>query len=207
VACRLASTRATGFEVGPWSGSKSPDGAFCTKGGVEFTNGDQPGNSEGEIVMRPWLPDPRVLNVLIRSGISVGPEDVRTHLPLWRLELRKQLQEKPTSDGKPMTRAEADSCIDKALASGALDSNGIFTFRVKGTREQIVEQILQVCELWNEPMTRAKAEAKADAAIRAIRRQRVFAWLSWAISVLAIILAMSLIIGTITAQADPCGDY
>ena len=74
--------------------------------------------------MRPWLPDPRVLNVLIRSGISVGPEDVRTHLPLWRLELRKQLQEKPTSDGKPMTRAEADSCIDKALASGALDSNG-----------------------------------------------------------------------------------
>ena len=56
-------------------------------------------------------------------------------------------------------------------------------------------------------MTRAKAEAKADAAIRAIRRQRVFAWLSWAISVLAIILAMSLIIGTITAQADPCGDY
>ena len=58
--------------------------------------------------MRPWLPDPRVLNVLIRSGISVGPEDVRTHLPLWRLELRKQLQEKPTSDGKPMTRAEAD---------------------------------------------------------------------------------------------------
>jgi hypothetical protein len=95
----------------------------------------------------------------------------------------------------------------KALASGALDSNGIFTFRVKGTREQIVEQILQVCELWNEPMTRAKAEAKADAAIRAIRRQRVFAWLSWAISVLAIILAMSLIIGTITAQADPCGDY
>ena len=154
--------------------------------------------------MRPWLPDPRVLNVLIRSGISIGPEDVKPSQPLWRLELRKQLQEKPTSDGKPMTPEEADSCIDKALANGALDSDGIFTFRVKGTREQIVEQILQVCELWNEPMTRAKAEAKADAAIKAMRSQRVFAWLSWAISILAIILAMSLIIGTITAQADPC---
>ncbi len=157
--------------------------------------------------MRHWLPEPRILNVLIRSGISIDPEDVTTSLPLWRLELRKQLQEKPTSDGRPLTREEADSCIDKALASAALDSDGIFTFRVKGTREQIVEQILKVCELWNEPMTRAKAEAKADAAIRAIRGQRVFAWLSWAISILAIILALSLIICTITAQADPCGDH
>jgi len=157
--------------------------------------------------MRPWLPDPRVLNVLIRSGVSVGPEDVKPYQPLWRLELRKQLQKKPTSDGKPMTRKEADSCIDKALASGALDSNGIFTFRVKGTREQIVKQILEVCELWNEPMTRVKAEAKADVAIRAIRGQRVFAWLSWAISILAVILALLLIIGTFTTQAGPsaCG--
>jgi hypothetical protein len=95
------------------------------------------------------------------------------------LELRKQLQEKPTSDGKPMTRKEADSC-NKALASGALDSDGIFTFRVKGTREQIVERILEVRELWNEPMTRAEAEAKADTAIRVTWGQRVFAWLSWA---------------------------
>ena len=149
--------------------------------------------------MRPWLPDPRVLNVLIRSGISIGPEDVRPYQPLWRLELRKQLQEKPTSDGQPMTREEADSCIDKALANGALDSDGIFTFRVKGTRDQIVEQILEVCELWNEPMTRAKAEAKADAAIRAIGRQRVFAWLSWAIVILVVILTLHLTIGIIAA--------
>jgi hypothetical protein len=94
--------------------------------------------------------------------------------------------------------------IDKALASGALDSFGIFTFRVNGTREQIVEQILEVCELWNEPMTRAKAEAKADAVIRTIWGQRVFAWLSWVISILAVILALLLIIGTFTAQAGPC---
>lgn len=120
------------------------------------------------------------------------------------VELRKQLQEKPTSDGKPMTRKEADSCIDKALASGALDSDGIFTFRVKGTREQIVERILEVCELWNEPMTRAEAEAKADTAIRVTWGQRVFAWFSWAISVVVIILALLLIISTITVQADPC---
>ena len=157
--------------------------------------------------MRHWLPEPRILNVLIRSGISIGPEDGGPYPPLWRLELRKQLQEKPTSDGKPLTREEADSCIDKALASGALDSDGIFTFRVKGTREQIVEQILEVCELWNEPMTRAKAEAKADAAIRAMRSQWVFAWLSWAISIMVIILALLLVICTTTAQADPCGDH
>ena len=157
--------------------------------------------------MRHWLPEPRILNVLIRSGISIGPEDGGPYQPLWRSELRKQLQKKPTSDGKPLTREEADSCIDKALASGALDSDGIFTFRVKGTREQIVEQILEVCELWNEPMTRAKAEAKADAAIRAMRSQWVFAWLSWAISIMVIILALFLVICTITAQADPCGDH
>jgi hypothetical protein len=104
--------------------------------------------------MRHWLPEPRILNVLIRSGISIGSEDGGPYQPLWRSELRKQLQEKPASDGKPLTREEADSCIDKALASGALDSDGIFTFRVKGTREQIVEQILEVCQLWNEPMRR-----------------------------------------------------
>jgi hypothetical protein len=69
--------------------------------GVEFSNGDQPGNSEGKIVMKPWLPDPRVLNGFTRSGIGFAPEDIKPHLPLWRLELRKQLQEKSTSDGKP----------------------------------------------------------------------------------------------------------
>ena len=60
-----------------------------------FTNGDQPGNSEGKIVMRHWLPEPRILNVLIRSGISIGPEDGGPYPPLWRSELRKQLQENP----------------------------------------------------------------------------------------------------------------
>jgi len=52
-------------------------------------------HSEGEIVMRHWLPEPRILNVLIRSGISIGPEDGGPYQPLWRSELRKQLQEKP----------------------------------------------------------------------------------------------------------------
>jgi hypothetical protein len=89
--------------------------------------------------MRPWLPDLHVRNVLFRPGISIGLENVWPHLPLWRLELRKQLQEKTTSDGKPMTCKEADSCIDKALVNSALDSDGTFTFRVKGTREQIVK--------------------------------------------------------------------
>ena len=45
--------------------------------------------------MRPWSSGPACLDRRICFGISIGPEDVRPYEPLWRLELRKQLQEKP----------------------------------------------------------------------------------------------------------------
>ena len=157
-----------------------------------------------EITLRLWLSDPRVLDGVVRPGTSASPEEVRTGLPAWlRSELRTQLQRKITSDGEPVTQEQADSFIDKALDSGALDSEGTLTFRVKGTREQIVEQILEVCELWNEPMTRAKAEAKADAAIRVMWGRRIFAWFSSAMLILAMILVFLLVIGIIAAEADP----
>jgi hypothetical protein len=157
-----------------------------------------------EIELRLWLSDPRILDGVVRPGTSIGSEDVRPRLPAWlRSELRKQLQEKITSDGKPVTQEQADYFIDKALASGTLDSAGTLTFRVKGTHSQIVGQILEVCELWNEPMTRAKAEAKADAALRAMWVRRVSAWLSRAVLILAMILALLFIVGIIAAEADP----
>lgn len=103
--------------------------------------------------MKPWFPHPGVLSC---------PEETRAILPLWRFGWQKQLQEKPTPDGKPMTREEGDACIDKALASGSLNS-----------------EILEFRELWSEPMTRANAEAIANAAIRLIQSRRRLAFLSW----------------------------
>ncbi len=154
--------------------------------------------------MRLWLSDPQVLDGGVRPCRSASPGEVRTSLPAWlRLELCKQLQENFSSDGEPITQEQADYFIDKALACGTLDYEGTLTFRVKGTREQIVAQILEVCELWNEPMTRARAEAKADATIRAMWCRRVSAWLSKAILILALILTFLLIIGMIAAKAEP----
>jgi hypothetical protein len=158
-----------------------------------------------DITLRLWLSDPQVLDAGVRPGRSACPEEVRTRLPAWlHSELRTQLLRKITSDGTPVTQEQADSFIDKALDSGTLDAEGTLTFRVKGTREQIVEQILEVCEFWNEPMTKARAEAIAVSAIKAARGQRVSAWLSPAILIiLAMILAVLLIIGILAAKADP----
>jgi hypothetical protein len=157
-----------------------------------------------DITLRLWLSDPQVLDGDVRPGRRAGPEEVRTGLPAWlRSELRTQLLRKITSDGEPVTQEQADSFIDKALDSGALDSDGTLTFRVKGTREQIVAQILEVCELWNEPMTRARAEAMAVSALKGARGQRVSAWFLPAILILAMILSVLLIIGIIAAEADP----
>jgi hypothetical protein len=157
-----------------------------------------------DITLRLWLSDPQVLDGGVRPGRSADSEEVRIGLPAWlRSELRTQLQRKITSDGEPVTQEQADSFIDKALDSGTLDSEGTLTFRVKGTREQIVAQILEVCELWNEPMTRARAEAMAVSALKAARGQRVSGWLSRAILILAMILAALLVIGFIAVEADP----
>ena len=152
--------------------------------------------------MRLWFSATQVLDDVALPGKSICSQDIRPRLPDWlRSELCNQLQEKIASDGEPITQEQADSIIDSALASGTLDSEGTLTFRVKGTREQIVAQILEVCEFWNEPMSRAKAEAKADAAIMAMWGRKVSARHSSAILMLALILASILII-VVIVKAD-----
>lgn len=154
--------------------------------------------------MRLWLSDPQLLHGVASPDTSSGADDVKAHLPAWlRAELRTQLQEKVVPGGEPVTQEQADAIIDSAISSGMLDAEGTLTFRVKGSREQIVAQILDVCELWNEPMTKARAEAMAISAIKATRGQRLSVWLSKAILILAIILAVLFVAGIIAAEAGP----
>lgn len=124
--------------------------------------------------MRLWLSDPTLLDGVAPTNASGSPDDVKAHLPAWlRAELRTQLQEKVVPGGELVTQEQADAFIDSAISSGMLDAEGTLTFRVKGSREQIVAQILEVCELWNEPMTKARAEAMAISAVKAMRGQRL----------------------------------
>jgi hypothetical protein len=115
--------------------------------------------------MRLWFSGPRLFNGLVRPGISLGREDWNPRLPSYRrYELRKGLQAAAKARGEPMTRDEADYIVDKALATGGLDSAGNLAFPVKGTREEIVGQIMEIAAAWGRPMPREKAMAKADAA-------------------------------------------
>ncbi len=47
-----------------------------------------------------------------------------------------------------MTREDADYAIDKALATGLLDSSGGLNFTAKGTRDEIVAQIVERAAAW-----------------------------------------------------------
>ena len=119
------------------------------------------------VTVRFWLSGPRILNGLVRPGISLGRDDWGRpfRLPSWRrYELRKGLQAAAEARGEPMTRDEADYIVDKALATGGIDSAGNLAFPVKGTREEIVWQIMEIAAAWGRPMPREKAEKMAYAA-------------------------------------------
>jgi hypothetical protein len=106
--------------------------------------------------MRLWLSGPRILNCLVRPGISLGREDWNPRLPSYRrYELRKGLRAAAEARGEPMTRDEA---------TGGLDSAGNLAFPVNGTREEIVGQIMEIAAAWGRPMPREKAEKMAYAA-------------------------------------------
>ena len=171
--------------------SMQPPSAAPTNRGIE--RGDR---------LRFWLSDRDVLDEIVLTRESSDLQNSSPRLPEWlRSELRTQLQEKIAPDGEPITQKQADFIIDRALSSGTLDSDGTLTFRIKGTREQIVAQILEVCDFWNEPMSRATAEAKADAAIMAMWGRKVSVWHSSAILMVAKILAFILIIVLIAKSA------
>ena len=120
--------------------------------------------------MRIWLSGPRILHGLVRPGISLGREDWSPRLPSYRrYELRHGLQEAAKARGETMTEEDADYCIDKALVTGLLDSNGNLNFHMRGTREEIITGILTTTKAWGQLMTCDQAERIADRAIRKAR--------------------------------------
>ena len=120
--------------------------------------------------MRLWLSGPRILRGLVRPGISLGREDWNPRLPSYRrYELRHGLQEAAKARGEPMTKEDADYVIDKALATGLLDSNGNPNFLMHGTREEIITGLLTTAKAWGQLMTCDQAERIADRAIRKAR--------------------------------------
>jgi hypothetical protein len=120
--------------------------------------------------MRLWLSGPRILRGLVRPGISLDREDWNPRLPSYRrYELRHGLQEAAKARGEPMTKEDANYAIDKALATGLLDSNGNLNFHMRGTREEIIAGILTTAKAWGQLMTCDQAERIADRAIRKAR--------------------------------------
>ena len=75
--------------------------------------------------MRFWHSGPLILNDLGRPSISIGPGDVRPRLPsLRRYEYSHALKAWAAKRGKPITDAEANYRIYKAVALGELDAAG-----------------------------------------------------------------------------------
>ena len=68
-----------------------------------------------------------------------------------------------------MTKEDANYAIDKALATGLLDSNGNLNFHMHGTWEEIITSILTTAKAWGQLMTCDQAEQLADRAIRKAR--------------------------------------
>ncbi|MGO9238166.1 MAG: hypothetical protein ACLP4V_30255 [Methylocella sp.] len=133
--------------------------------------------------MRFWLSGSRILYGLVRPDVSFGWEDFRPRWqamaalpPYRRYELRHGLQEAAKASGKPIGKDEADYFIDKALATGAIDSNGDLVFHIRGTREEIVGRMMASARAWNMPMSRAEAERRTDAAIAASTRPQRVGW-------------------------------
>jgi hypothetical protein len=108
----------------------------------------------------------------IRAGYGVSDSDFRVRLPSWRrFELRSGLQAAAKARGEHMDREEANYIIDRALADGTLDGDGEIAFNVRGTREEISQQILETAKIWGISMNREAAEEKADAAIAAVGKR------------------------------------
>ena len=114
--------------------------------------------------------------------------------PYRRYELRKGLQEAAKARGEPMTKEDADYCIDKALATGVLDSAGDLNFIARGNREKIIAEILQNGATWNMPIPRDEAERLTNQAVRGnkLRRgSRIF----WTVALVAIAYLIASAVG------------
>lgn len=95
-----------------------------------------------------------------------------------------------------MTRKRCDYLIDQAFATGVLDSSGDLNFNMRGSREEIIAEILERCAEWNMPMTRVRAERLTDRAIHDIRR-RQWSWIMWL--AILVILAVAVVVAIVAA--------
>ena len=81
---------------------------------------------------RSWISLP-IGRTGIRIGRSIADSELRARLPNWRrYEIRKGLQAAASARGEPMSREDCDYIIDRALATGGLDSAGVPTIHVRG---------------------------------------------------------------------------
>ncbi len=120
--------------------------------------------------MRLWFSVPRLFNGLVRPGISLGREDFNPRLPSYRrYELRHGLQEAAKARGEPMSREDCDYAIDRARATGLLDSSGGLNFRATGyTPEEVAAQIIERSTAWGQPVSHDDAVAMGTRGIRRI---------------------------------------
>jgi hypothetical protein len=103
----------------------------------------------------------------IRIGRSIADSELRGHLPSWRrYELRHGLQEAAKARGETLTREDTDYIVDKALATGAIDSNGNLNFHMRGTRDEIINGMMATAKAWGSPLSQAEAGSIADKEIR-----------------------------------------
>jgi hypothetical protein len=138
--------------------------------------------------MRLWLSGPRI--GWFRPGNSIGSEDNRRRLPSWRRdEYREALKAYAAKHGQSITNAQANHDIDRAVALGELDAAGPM-LHIKGSRQEIIEAVMQTSEKFGTPVTRAEAERLTDRAIRDPWPRRVF-WVVVAIAALLVTVAMA----------------
>src|ERR1700687_3252035 len=96
----------------------------------------------------------------IGHGIRIGRSIGDWQLPRYRrFELRLRLQTAAQARGEPITKEEADYCIDRALASGALDRNGTFRLIAIGEpQEEAISNAIEAAAAWGETLTHSEAE-------------------------------------------------
>ena len=92
---------------------------------------------------------------------------------------------RPRRHAASLSKEDADYCIDKAVATGVLDSAGDLNFIARGNREEIIAEILHKGATWKMPVSRDEAERLTNQAVRGNklrRRSRIF----WTVALVAI---------------------
>jgi hypothetical protein len=96
----------------------------------------------------------------IGAGIRIGRSFSDWQLPRTRrFELRSRLQTAAKARGQPITKEEADYCIDRALETGNLDRNGTLHLNIEGaTPEDVIERTIVAAAAWGETLSHSAVE-------------------------------------------------